>query len=137
MTIYVPISSVENAEFLSRQLYKLTRPESVRSPDDVTEFYCGWHVHPETGAVVVALPETETVPVHVLADTTLLDPLLLPFVEQGAITEDDRAAIRTLIAESQGEQVNLVTFLPAFWAAQAMTQEQVEVAGWFAVEEVI
>ena len=100
--IYIPISSIEAAEFLSRQLYKLTRPVEVRAENDVTEFYCGWHVHPETSAVVVALPETETVPVHVSADTTLLDPLLLPFVEQGAITEDDRAAIRTLIAESQG-----------------------------------
>ena len=137
MTIYIPISSVENAEFLSRQLYKLTRPESVRAPDDITVFYCGWHVHPETGAVVVALPETETVPVHVSADTTLLDPLLLPFVEQGAITEDDRAAIRTLIAESQGGQANLVSLLPAFWAAQAMTQEQAKAAGWFAVDEEI
>lgn len=135
--IYIPISSIEAAEFLSRQLYKLTRPAEVREENDVTEFYCGWHVHPETSAVVVALPETETVPVHVSADTTLLDPLLLPFVEQGAITEDDRAAIRTLIAESQGGQVNLVSLLPAFWAAQAMTQEQVEAAGWFAVEEEI
>lgn len=131
--IYVPISSTENAEFLSRQLWKLTRP--VKSPGDVTEAYCAWHVHPESGAVVVALPETETVPVDVAADTTLLDPLLLPFVEQGAITEADVESIRQQIADARGTEVNLASLLPAFWAAQAMTQEQVEAAGWFPVPE--
>lgn len=127
--IYVPISSTENAEFLSRQLWKLTRP--VKNPVDVTEAYCAWHVHPQTGAVVVALPAAETVPVVVSADTTLLDPLLLPFVEQEAISMADVEAIRQQIADARGTEVNLASLLPAFWAAQAMTQEQAEAAGWF------
>jgi hypothetical protein len=131
--ICIPISTVENAEFLSRQLYKMTRP--VKDPGDVTEFYCGWHVHPQSRAVVVALPEVETVPVDAAADTTLLDPLLMPFVAQGAISDAGIVAMRQQIADARGTAVNLASLLPAFWAAQAMTRAQAEAAGWFTARQ--
>jgi hypothetical protein len=86
-TVYLPVepqldmTSAERAEAIDREVWRLRRPLSVQSPNDVTQFYYPRITHPTTGEVAVVGDTTEQVKIH--PDVDLTDLLaLLPEVPQ-------------------------------------------------------
>ena len=59
-TVYLPVeetiegmTSAERAEAIDREVWRLRRPLSVQSPNDITQFYYPRITHPETGQVAI------------------------------------------------------------------------------------
>jgi hypothetical protein len=67
---YVTVAP-QHAEQLSRSIMRLLRPSHLRG-EDWTDLYCSVVTHPTSGEAALALPDQETVPIHVEADGTEL-----------------------------------------------------------------
>ena len=87
-TVYLPVqetipgmTSAERAEAIDREVWRLRRPLSVQSPNDVTQFYYPRITHPTTGQVAIVGDTTENVKIHPDVDLTEL-LALLPEVPQ-------------------------------------------------------
>lgn len=119
------------AESISRALWGISRPASVRDAKDVTELYTSWVVHPD-GRVALYVPD-ESKNVHELADvSTLVDLISL------AVTDAEADAIETVITESKGDRLNILDVIkqsPSL-SANLKTREQLESAGWFPTPEI-
>jgi hypothetical protein len=127
---YVLIAE-QHAEQLSRALMRLLRPSHLRT-DERTDLYCEVLTHPQTGAKAIALPDHETVPIHVQADGQELAALLQTFVIDGAITTQEAAGIAAAVASQAGGVVRLADFVPPSWQANVRTSSQMTDDGWFA-----
>jgi hypothetical protein len=127
---YIPVSSINRAEQVSRKLWELTRPPSERIGESTT-LYCGWLVHPVTGAVVLCLPDDDDQPIHIKADSTILDNILNEFVAAGKITLADKKAVKDAIADNKGGRANFLTFFPSYWKNLGKTEDQLRDEGWF------
>ena len=76
-TVYLPVqetiqdmTSAERAEAIDREVWRLRRPLSVQSPNDVTQFYYPRITHPTTGQVAIVGDTTENVKIHPDVDLT-------------------------------------------------------------------
>lgn len=127
--IYIPIRSDKAAD-LSRAIYQLTRPPEVRDPKDVSCFYCAWIQHPTRPEVaVMVVPETETIPVHSVADGELLQTTLAAFVPN-EITAEEANGLAAAIVANAGREIPVAAFVPPSWAPYVMDYETALADGW-------
>lgn len=129
MAIYVPVHNDAAAD-LNRQLYKLTQPDGVRDPQNVSEFYCGMYVHPQIPFTVLELPEEDTIPIHLAADPSGLVAVLGPFVAQGQITQDELNAIVGAVQMLAGQRFAPASMIPPSWQQYVLTREQAVAEGY-------
>lgn len=135
--MYVQLAA-SAAPGLSAGLFQLMRPPHLRDENDVSAYYCEWIEHPSgNGWAVLALPETEQVPIHVEADATLLMSILDEFLTNGAITQEELDAIINGVTASAGQMVRVLDFIPQSWidAGHMLDREQAEAMGYFSAEE--
>lgn len=128
-TIFVPVHNDAAAE-LNRQLYKLTQPDGVRDPNNVSEFYCGMYVHPQIPFTVLELPEEETIPIHLAADPSGLVAVLQPFVAQQQITQEELDGIVAAVQSLAGQRFAPSSMIPSSWQQYVLTREQAVAAGY-------
>lgn len=133
--IYVLISP-ETAEELNRGLMRLMRPTHLRDEAYTTEFYCPIVKHPSNGWWALALPETETVPIHLEADGSELRAVLEIFVTDESLTEAEANQITGAVTMLRGQHVRIRDFIPASWSDFVMTESEANAAGWFPDSEV-
>jgi hypothetical protein len=129
MAVYVPVH-IAAAENLSRQLYKLSQPDGVRDPNNVTEFYCAVYQHPQIPFAVLELPEEDTVPIHLAADPSGLVAVLGPFVEQQQITQAELDGIVGAVQMLAGQRFAPSSMIPPSWKPYILTREQAVEAGY-------
>mgnify|MGYP006908240930 FL=1 len=128
-TVYLPVepqldmTSAERAEAIDAEVWALRRPDSVRSPQDVTRYYYPRITHPTTGEVAVVGETTEEVKVHPNADLTNL-LALLPEVPQA-----EKDQLVAYIDANRGGTVLFGNLIPS--TSTQLTQEEAEAAGWF------
>ena len=123
------------ADDFNRSLMRLLMPTHLRGPD-YTDFYAPKHIHPQTGYAALGIPEGHQVNVHPEATGAELDYLLGIFVADGGLTQEEAGGIRQTVADSIGKTVSILDFIPPSWGAYVLTQEQMDLDGWFpAVEE--
>lgn len=128
--LYIPTDTLETAQAISKAFYELSRPESVRNEEDVTQYYCSWLVHPTTQAVILQIPDISLY-IHSEANETIFDEFIQPFVDGGEVPESEITDTQTLIETSRGNTVSIVDILPSFWKQQGKTQEQLQKENWF------
>lgn len=121
--IYVPIH-ISTAAELNRQLYKLTQPDNIRNPDNITEFYCGMYEHPLIPFAILELPEEDTIPIHLAANTNGLISVLSPFVAQNQITQAELDIIVNNISILGGQRFAPSSMIPQSWQQYVLTREQ-------------
>ncbi len=124
------IVKAEHAEFLNRAIMRLLRPSHLRE-DDWTDLYCPMVTHPILGYVALALPEFETVPLHIEADGAELHQIMDVFVADGAITQQEANGIVGAVQAYAGQRVRIADFLPPSWSSNIFTAEQMKQQGWF------
>ncbi len=124
-----------HAENLNRSIMRLIRPEHLRS-GYVTDLYCTMHIHPETGYMVLDLPDTQTVPIHIESSGDELVAMLQVFVDDEALTQEEMDGIVTALTGLGGQQVRILDFIPASWQDFVLTKEQMDADGWFPEPEV-
>jgi hypothetical protein len=121
--LYVPIH-IDAAEELNRQLYKLTQPDGVRDPSNVSEFYCGMYQHPSIPFAVLELPELDTIPIHLAADPSGLQAVLSPFVDQGQISKPELDGIVGAVSMLGGQRFRPADMIPPSWQQYVLTRKQ-------------
>jgi len=128
------------AEAISRALWGISRPESVRDAKDVTELYTSWAVHPD-GRVALYLPD-ETKTVHVNADITPFTELVgNPDVTITTTDEEGVESSQTLPMDEhldslRGGRVNPLALIQSTaFAANLKTRPELEAGGWFPTED--
>jgi hypothetical protein len=127
--IYV-LAAPQHAEQLSRSIMRLLRPSHLRG-DGWTDLYCSVLTHPTSGQTALALPDEETVPIHVESDGAELAALLAVFVADEALTQQEADGIAAAVQANAGQLVRVADFIPPSWAAYVLTHEQMDAAGWF------
>jgi hypothetical protein len=120
----------QHAQQLSRSLMRLLRPSHLRT-NEQTDLYCEVLTHPQTGEMALALPDADTVPIHMEANGNELSALLSAFVADAAITQQEAGGIAAAVSSMAGQQVRLADFVPPSWQANVRTAQQMKSAGWF------
>ena len=127
--IYIPIRS-DAAEKLSRAIYQLSRPNSVRDPADVSTHYCEWIQHPTRPEVaLVVLPDTDELPVHPNANGTLLEATLAPFVD-AELTRAEFEGMMGTVRGKKGQKLNPASIISASWQPYVMDETTAKETGW-------
>ena len=129
-TVYLPVeatipgmTSGERATAINAEVWSLRRPDSVKSPNDVTRYYYGQITHPTTGQVAIVGDTTEQVRIHPDVDLTEL-LLLLPEVPQA-----EKDGLVMFIDANRGGSVPFGQLIPS--TSTQLTQVEAEAAGWF------
>jgi len=128
-TVYLPVeatipgmTSAERAEAIDREVWRLRRPLSVQSPNDITQFYYPRITHPTTGQVAIVGQTDEEVKIHPDVDlTNLLE--LLPEVPQA-----EKDGLVAYIDANRGGTVPFGQLIPS--TSTQLTQEEAEALGW-------
>lgn len=129
-TVYLPVeatipgmTSGERATAINAEVWSLRRPDSVKSPNDVTRYYYGQLTHPTTGQVAIVGDTTENIKIH--PDVDLTDLLaLLPEVPQ-----EEKDGLVMFIDANRGGTVPFGQLIPS--TSTQLTQEEAEALGWF------
>ena len=129
-TVYLPVeatipgmTSGERATAINAEVWSLRRPDSVKSPNDVTRYYYGQITHPTTGQVAIVGDTTEQVRIHPDVDLTNL-LALLPEVPQA-----EKDGLVMFIDANRGGSVPFGQLIPS--TSEQLTQVEAEAAGWF------
>lgn len=129
-TVYLPVeatipgmTSAERAEAIDKEVWRLRRPLSVQSPQDITQYYYPRITHPTTGQVAIVGDTDENVKIHPDVDLTNL-LALLPEVPQA-----EKDGLVAYIDANRGGTVPFGTFIPS--SSTQLTYAEAEAAGWF------
>lgn len=121
------LAAPQHAEQLSRSLMRLLRPSHLRG-DDWTDLYCPVVQH--NGQAALALPDGETVPIHLESDGAELAALLGVFVADGALTQEEADGIAAAVQAYAGQYVSITDFIPPSWQQWVYTRQQMADMGW-------
>ncbi len=128
-TVYLPVepqlgmTSAERAEAIDAEVWALRRPDSLRSPQDITRYYYPRITHPTTGQVAIVGDTTEEIRIHPDVDLTEL-LLLLPEVPQA-----EKDGLVMFIDANRGGTVPFGQLIPS--TSTQLTQVEAEAEGWF------
>ena len=127
-TVYLPVepqldmTSAERAEAIDAEVWRLRRPLSLQSPQDVTKYYYPRITHPETGEVAIVGDTTEQVRISPEVDLTNL-LALLPEVPQ-----EEKDGLVLFIDANRGSSVPFGQLIPS--TSTQLTQAEAEALGW-------
>jgi hypothetical protein len=116
------MDSAERAEAIDREVWRLRRPLSVQSPNDVTQFYYPRITHPTTGQVAIVGQTDEEVKIHPDVDLTNL-LALLPEVPQA-----EKDGLVAYIDANRGGTVPFGQLIPS--TSTQLTEVEAEAEGW-------
>ncbi len=126
MNLVLSTPSIEYAEAVSHELWLLARPIEY-SANETSQFYCDRFAH-QDGTQVALGPVDGSQYVHINADE-------LSFVDliDAAITTEERHNLIAGINAAKGGIISvqeMIEGLPSL-STNLITQEQMQVAGWF------
>ena len=133
--VYLPVeatipgmTSAERAEAIDAEVWALRRPDSVRSPQDITRYYYPRITHPTTGQVAIVGQTDENVRIHPDVDLTKL-LALLPEVPQA-----EKDGLVMFIDANRGGSVPFGQLIPS--TSTQLTEVEAEAEGWFPDEPI-
>jgi hypothetical protein len=120
-------ASTSYAVLVSKAIWSARYPEQVRGGDEVTDSYCAYIVHPNTNDVALLFPD-EIIPVHPMRNIgPLLEVITAPLPEE----MKTEVAAHLEFFDWDNVPTTIENLLPPLYAANLMTREQAEAAGWF------
>jgi len=129
-TVYLPVeatipgmTSAERAEAIDAEVWALRRPDSVRSPQDITRYYYPRITHPTTGQAAIVGDTAEDIYIHPDVDLTEL-LALLPEVPQA-----EKDGLVMFIDANRGGTVPFGQLIPS--TSTQLTEVEAEAEGWF------
>ena len=127
-TVYLPVKpiegmdSAERAEALDAEVWRLRRPLSKQSPQDVTKYYYPRITHPNTGQVAIVGNTTEEV--RISTDVDLTNMLaLLPEVPQ-----EEKDMLVQFVNANRGGTIPFGQLIPS--TSEQLTEEEAKAIGW-------
>ena len=133
--VYLPVeptadmTSEERAKAINAEVWSLRRPDSVKSPQDITRYYYPTITHPTTGQWAIVGDTEEQVKIHPAVDMTNMIALM-PEVPQA-----EKDQLVAYIDANRGGTVPFGTFIPS--SSTQLTQAEAEAAGWFPADDLV
>lgn len=128
-TVYLPVeptadmTTEERAKAINAEVWSLRRPDSVKSPQDITRYYYPTITHPTTGQWAIVGDTDEQVRIHQDVDMTVMISLM-PEVPQA-----EKDQLVAYINANRGGTVAFSTFIPS--SSTQLTEAEADAAGWF------
>jgi hypothetical protein len=95
-------------------------------PDDTTTtYYCGWIVHPTSGAVALTLDDQDIY----IQPTATADAIIA--ATGSAMSPTEQAELTASIQSRRGSKSRVTDILPASIASNLLSQQEATDAGWF------
>lgn len=131
-TVYLPVEpiegmdSAERAEALDAETWRLRRPLSLQSPNDVTKYYFPRITHPDTNKVAIVGDTAEEIYMN---PALVLDELvaLLPGVPAAEMD-----SLIALVESNKGGTVPFEQLIPS--TCVQLTEEEAKELGWLPEE---
>lgn len=114
-------TSVEKAMYISREMYKMSRP--IADPNDGTLYLFQWFEHPDKTKTAILIDEDHELPISIKANQTAL---MTMFAKAG--TQAEIKALRDKIDKAKGKKVKVKELLPT--TLFKFTHEQMKTAGF-------
>ena len=133
--VYLPVeptadmTSEERAKAINAEVWSLRRPDSVKSPQDITRYYYPTITHPTTGQWAIVGDTEEQVKIHPAVDMTAMIALM-PEVPQA-----EKDQLVAYIDANRGGTVPFGTFIPS--SSTQLTEAEADAAGWFPADELV
>jgi hypothetical protein len=127
-TVYLPVEpiegmdSAERAEALDAETWRLRRPLSLQSPQDITKYYFPRITHPDTGQVAMVGDTEEMIYINPAVDLTNM-LALLPEVPQA-----EKDGLVLFVEANKGSSVPFGQLIPS--TSTQLTQAEAEALGW-------
>lgn len=118
---YLPVENETTAKQISECLYCLIRP--VKEPGQVTQYFCGWIIHPDNGNVVMSIDEQVSIKPN--DNSEELAPV---------VTELSTLLDQELMVEPS-QKVNAASLFGDDILNAASSREELQAQGWFKNEE--
>jgi len=129
------------AEAISRALWGIARPASVRDAKDVSELYTSWVVHPD-GRVALYLPD-ESKPVHVDGDIDSFCGLIgnpdvtITITDEEGVESSQTLPMDDHLNTMRGGSINPLALIQSTaFTVNLKTRTEMEADGWFSSEDI-
>lgn len=127
-TVYLPVeptddmTSAERADAMNRETWSLYRPDSIKSPNDITKYAFPQVVHPTTGQTAIIADTDEQVYISPAVDLTNMLALLpeVPQVEKDMLV--------AYVEANKESTVLFGTLIPS--TSTQLTEAEADDAGW-------
>ena len=127
-TVYLPVEpiegmdSAERAEALDAETWRLRRPLSLQSPQDITKYYFPRITHPDTAQVAMVGDTEEMIYINPAVDLTNM-LALLPEVPQ-----EEKDGLVLFVEANKGSSVPFGQLIPS--TSTQLTEVEAEALGW-------
>lgn len=125
--VYIPSAA---AEPLSRSLWKLARPATIRQDDD-TEFMFGWIVDLQQRRWLEVVTDF-AITVHPDAELDGIADILQPWIDDGHLPSTTNSDLAALIESHKGQALVVYDAFPAVFKAMAKTRQELVDDGFLA-----
>lgn len=130
MTHYIPSFA---AESLSNALWSLSRPPSLRQPED-TYYLFGW-VDDLKGSRWLVVDTEYEINIHPDAELGGIAKILQPFIDAKQLPADTLDNLTALIEANRGKRLVVYDAFPQLFKSMSKTYEQMNDAGLLAEPE--
>jgi hypothetical protein len=127
MIFYIPSSA---AEALSRELWALSRPNTISQPGD-TEFMFGWF-DDINGQRWIEAHDDFSIVIHPDAELGGIADILQPWIDAGDLPADTNTQLAALLDSKRGQRLVVYDAFPQFFKDMGKTYEQMIAAGLLA-----
>jgi len=130
---YMPVEpygqwdSAERAALINEELFNLSRPTTVKDPNDVTTKLFGEITHPTTGQVALQVDLDYTIRIHPDKDISNLQNLF------ANLQQAELDGLSAFI--DANSRIKFSDIIPS--TSEVLTKEEAEAAGWFPEQEEI
>ena len=107
---------------INKEVWSITRPDSIKSASDVTQYYFATNYNPTTNQWAIAADSDEQVKIHPDVDLTILLSIL------PNITQTEKDQLLAYINANRGGSVPFYTLIPP--SSIQLTKAEAITQGW-------
>lgn len=130
--MFIPTLNLDIAKEVSGAIFSLTRPQSVKSPDDVTQYELSVYAHPVNGQGLIQFPDDYKVYIYPdIVAAERLQSVLSSFVSAQVLSLESANAVVSFAEAHLGRVVDITEVIPPEFLAWSMTEDEARSAGFF------
>jgi len=126
MIYYTVFENRQNAELISRELYRLSIGEKIEQ--DYSQYLLSVYEHSEGGLFALKIDEAAEIPM-IINPNPNPDLLINYYKSLGEMTDEEEEEIRAKVIT--GNTITLSEIIPAKTRERFKTFEQIQADGWF------
>ena len=126
--VYLPVEALngENSAKrtcdINREVWSLTRPDSVKAQDEITEYYFATIYNPTTDEWAIFADKDELIRIHPDIDLTKLLSIL------PGVSQEEKDQLSAYVVSNRGGSIPFYTLIPS--SSRQLTEQEAIAEGW-------